>query len=1389
MDTPRPKKSKEKSPKSKRVWLFFSLGVIALMCLMLIAARVFIKSSAGHNFIEAQINSRSFGPIESVNISGLDGDILSEFSVSNIKIFDKEGLWLEAKDLNMAWSPRPLLKRHVDISSVLVEDITILRQPALNPSPPSEPITLSVPDMTLERVNISEALMGMAAQFNVQGGAVMTSEENQTNLTVRRTDIEGDVLILDINQKSGETIIGKFDITGAANGALAALLKAPVDSAITGQGLIDGTIDSGTGTLKLDVGSNLTSQNSLKWDQEIISLESTSRLSEWPALDNIIRVIGNDMSLSAQITRESRRFETALNANEISAQATGTLPKDQYFPAQANITLTSKNPETLGFFPEGYSLGNTKISGLANLKPSPAFDGTITSQAITSPWGTAAKLSGPIRVQNTHSNNLSTAVDFEVKSVKLKQDLPIDLAPNIRFKSESLLNSTDKTLTLKSAELRSGTTVLRSTGNVGLSPQTVDLTGSVDTALRPVRPLPPSFPPGNLTAEYVLQKTASSGFALSTTGAFSSEGDIAEPFGQLVGSRINFETQMSPLEDGIAIETALISAQNISIAASGSVTSQVDINLEGETRVPFSVKDIQIGENTSLTAKMTGARNDPNIRLQAEATEIKASDQILTDVKVKADLTHLLEAPQGPVEISAQTQYGPLLSSANFASNEQGTAARDILIALGDFKTSGELLYLDSGLMDGELKLDLPDEGDRYARVALTLAPQDTQTQGLNFSAEARGLAYETFAIDGLDCEISGTFSELSGQLSVKGQKQNGSLSDPILLDTPISFSKNNATTYIATMKPKGRFGHFTFDSADPITASLNDGEISIEAPLVLRKHPLDISYQRSANGFETLKLRAQDMPTSLFPLPELLEDTRGRWSTDLDMSTQSGAPSGTLSFALSDWRGFGRDTGTGLNVELKGELIGSSARFELEGQTEIGFGLSGDLELPIIGQNTFTSLRPNMEAPLSGELSANGPAQAILSLIADADTDIEGTLLSNLDISGTANAPRVQGEASGDGLAFELTQTGTQFQNGEFEADFSNDNLTVPRIYFEDRQGGTLQGSGRFKLGEFGRLIGEIDLEAKKIKLIDRSDYEGTASSKIGFKSEVEKASVTGSLFLDEVQVKTFTAAEANVIVIDVEEINAPERRETPAQTQQNILPTTLDLSVEAPRKIYIRSRGLDAELSLDTRLTGTVNDIALKGQADVIRGSYRLAGKTIEIDTGNIIFDGPISQGRLNFTAAIETTNINAEIIISGTIEKPEIELSSTPARPEDEILSAILFSRSATELSGLEAAQLAAILAQLSGTGGGLDLLGGLRDTLGIAQLGVSFDEDGGAIVTGGRYLADNVYLQIFSGASSNQTGAVIDWELRKDLSLRSQIQSDNDQSISLSFKKDF
>ena len=255
-----------------------------------------------------------------------------------------------------------------------------------------------------------------------------------------------------------------------------------------------------------------------------------------------------------------------------------------------------------------------------------------------------------------------------------------------------------------------------------------------------------------------------------------------------------------------------------------------------------------------------------------------------------------------------------------------------------------------------------------------------------------------------------------------------------------------------------------------------------------------------------------------------------------------------------------------------------------------------------------------------------------------------------------------------------------------------------------------------------------------------------------------------------------------------EVEEVNLPPQRKKP-EAKAAPYPIKLDLNVSAPRRIFIRSQGLDVEMSIDADIKGSALEPEIYGEARVIRGGYKIAGKELDFESGVIKFDGPVSTAKINFVANTETQNLDAGGKITGTVEKPEIELSSTPTRPDDEILSALLFGRSATELSAVEAAQLAGALAQFSGNGGGLDLMGGLRDALGVGQLSVGLSEDGSAQITGGRYLAKNVYLQVFSGVGENQSGAIIDWEVRRNLSLRSRVEADNEQALSLKWKRDF
>ena len=126
--------------------------------------------------------------------------------------------------------------------------------------------------------------------------------------------------------------------------------------------------------------------------------------------------------------------------------------------------------------------------------------------------------------------------------------------------------------------------------------------------------------------------------------------------------------------------------------------------------------------------------------------------------------------------------------------------------------------------------------------------------------------------------------------------------------------------------------------------------------------------------------------------------------------------------------------------------------------------------------------------------------------------------------------------------------------------------------------------------------------------------------------------------------------------------------------------------------------------ELSFDAHVAGTVAQPVLTGTARVVRGDYNFAGQRFQIDDRGVIYLGSSPEAiRLDLTATREDPTLTAVIKISGTAAKPVITLSSNPALPQDEILSQVLFGASASQLSGLEAAQLASAVAGLSGGGG--------------------------------------------------------------------------------------
>jgi autotransporter translocation and assembly factor TamB len=229
------------------------------------------------------------------------------------------------------------------------------------------------------------------------------------------------------------------------------------------------------------------------------------------------------------------------------------------------------------------------------------------------------------------------------------------------------------------------------------------------------------------------------------------------------------------------------------------------------------------------------------------------------------------------------------------------------------------------------------------------------------------------------------------------------------------------------------------------------------------------------------------------------------------------------------------------------------------------------------------------------------------------------------------------------------------------------------------------------------------------------------------------------------------------------------------------------VDVTVRSQRGIRIKGRGVDATMGLDLVVQGKLVSPTIIGEARIVRGVFELLGKRFEITPSVLRLADPLSDSQLNMEATREDAGYKYSVSVVGSISRPEIKLSSDPALPEDEVLSRVLFGRSPSQLSGLEAARLAAALAQLSG-GGGFDLLGGIEQQLGLDRLSVDQTSSGAAALTTGKYLSDDVYVEVRTGATG-LPGLSIEWQALNNLEVEAETTPDEGQTLSVKWKTDF
>jgi translocation and assembly module TamB len=228
------------------------------------------------------------------------------------------------------------------------------------------------------------------------------------------------------------------------------------------------------------------------------------------------------------------------------------------------------------------------------------------------------------------------------------------------------------------------------------------------------------------------------------------------------------------------------------------------------------------------------------------------------------------------------------------------------------------------------------------------------------------------------------------------------------------------------------------------------------------------------------------------------------------------------------------------------------------------------------------------------------------------------------------------------------------------------------------------------------------------------------------------------------------------------------------------------LDVLVSAPKRIFIRGRGLDAELGGELRLLGTTTNVLPSGSFSLSRGRLEILGKRLNLSEAVLQLQGALIPF-IRIKADTQTKSASVGVLIEGAATNPLVSFTSVPQLPEEEVLAQLLFGQNLQNLSPLQALQLANAVATLAGRGGE-GVISRLRRGVGLDNLDVRLDANGVASITAGKYLTEKVYSE-FTVDQLGKSQINLNLDLSKSIILRGRLESDGASGLGVFLEKDF
>ncbi|PKU22154.1 translocation/assembly module TamB domain-containing protein [Telmatospirillum siberiense] len=1297
-------------------------ALIAAPPLLAAGLSVTANIAAGRHAIE-RLTPRLTGG--AVTLSGLGGRFPDAIRLARLELRDGDGPWLAIDGLVLDWSPLRLLAGHLAIERLAAERIGIDRLPAAADGSSSggmpgfaPPLRLDLDDLRADRIALSPPLAGRDRAFSLHGN-LHIDPMGRGRAELSGAGLEGPGSFALEAGLDGDDLKGRLDVEEPADGLIAGIAGLPGLGPLSLRATLDGPLSAARLALAAEAGP-LTARagGTLDLVKRVGGLEIAA---DAPAMTPADGLSWRSLHLDARIDGALARPDASGRLTVETLAAAGFGVKNLTVEITGDAGTLHLAARTAGLTlpgPRPDLLGQTPLTGQAAID----LDAPRTPVTFT--------LSHPLL-------ELSGKADFGVSpsgaaTVVLPVLAPFADAAGLDFKGHARLEAGFSTPNGKTALTLAGT--LGADGAVRRPAEAlIGEETRIDAAV--------TLEGAGVTVDHA--EIAGRTLRLSLAGSAKDQGldlawkaalsDLSLLSGDIAGT-LSAEgrvrgSQREPLIDAEA---------KGDLAPGGLPKKPFSLSLHGEGSTisqngRISLTGVLGGEKIEMAANARPGRND--------AMELAIEHARWSGAEMRGTL---LLPPDGRGATGKLDLRLPRLADLRRLTGQDLAGSLSGTLSLADrggrgelrlTATASDLALADDKVGHATLEGTLADP-QGHPNLALRLAADDIAAGGMTGSASLdAGGPPEKLAL------------RLQGALEIAGSP--AVVSAEALLDT--------AHSRLGVSAMQARYCGGTARLLEPASVDFAKGVSLGGVRIGLGRTTMDLAGRLSPKFDLTASLSGTvaDLPAGCLPLPL----SQGGVTVQAKITGTPDAPEGSFQISGRDLRMRGAPTVAPAFLQASGEIHGRILRLmaELKAGKAVDFHLSGAVPLDPGG---------SLEMKATGALDL---AMLTPILVAD-DRSVQGRLTLDAVVGGSMASPCVSGTADLTGGAIHDFSQGFALQavNAKIDADCAQLRLSS----FTAKAGpGTVSATGRLDLGAEGMPV-DLTISASNARPLASDLLTADLDAEMTLRGPAAgPLLLAGNILVRRADINIPDSFASSVAVLDVHrpgEIPPPPPPETPLG---------LDLTLRAPDRIFVRGRGVDAELSGQIRIEGTSLDPKVSDGFNLRRGSYSLASKTLDFQSGRVAFDGMGVERRidptLHFVAQTSSGTVTATLTISGYADAPKIELSSTPSLPQDEILAQLLFGQSVKQLSPLQIAQIAQSVAALTNLGGGLDPLSAIRRGLGLDRLSTGGESGGsGASLQAGKYVAEGVYVGAQQGISDG-TRAQVQIDLTEHLKLETTI----------------